>query len=185
MGIFEKLFGSNRPTLKKADIPDFEKVAEFVVWFIKHDPIVKAISSQSNNVIFNKGYRPRSGTQNNPESLNPNIGSLAEWFITRIFLDLNILEDAGKEQFKNLIDVYAESSKDPLITATTIGAKHGFTFENFIYEREVEKIPQAERAQFEENFLQDSVYHAQIRILAWLYHEYFGEWYQFKGKQEK
>lgn len=181
MGIFQKLFGSKRLTLRKMDIPSLEKVAEFVLWFIKHDSIVKAISSRSSNIIFNKGYRPRSGSRNNPESVNPNIGSLTEWFITRIFLDLNnLLKDATKDQFRALIDMYSEGSKDTLTTSATIGMRHGFNFENFIYEREIEKIPEAERVQFEENWLQDNVYHAQIRILSWLYHEYFGEWYQIK-----
>ena len=33
---------------------------------------------------------------------------------------------------------------------------------------------------FKVNFLDDCVLSAEIRILAWLYHEYFGEWYQLK-----
>ena len=73
MNIFQKLFDTKRPIIKKEDIPNFERVAEFITWFIKNEPIANAISSRSSNIIFNEGYRPKSGAQNNPETVYPNI----------------------------------------------------------------------------------------------------------------
>lgn len=186
MSIFQKLFGSKRPILKTEDIPNFEKVAEFVLWFIKNEPIANAVSNRNSNIIFNEGYRPKSGTQNNPESINANISSLAEWFITKIFIDLNILKDASKEEFRQFIDILDEAGTETLITAGEIAAKYDLNFENFVYEREIEKIPVGtEREWFKINFLDDNVLGAEIRILAWLYHEYFGEWYQLKEKRNE
>jgi hypothetical protein len=54
MSIFQKLFGQKRPTLKNDDIPNFEKVAEFVMWFIKNEPIANAISNRSSNTFSMK-----------------------------------------------------------------------------------------------------------------------------------
>lgn len=186
MNIFQKLFSQKRPTLKKNDIPNFEKVAEFVIWFIKNEPIANAISNRSSNIIFNEGYRPKSGTQNNPESVKPDINSLEEWFIVKIFIDLNMLKDANKDEFRQFIDILDEAGRETLITAGEIATKYDLNFESFVYEREIEKIPNgAEQEWFKINFLDDNVLGGEIRILAWLYHEYFAEWYQLREKRNE
>lgn len=185
MGFFKKLFSSKRPILKKMEIPDMEKVAGFVHWFIKNEPLVNVILNRSNNIIFNEGYRPKSGVQNNPESHNPNIGSLAEWFFTKIYIDLNFLKDSSKEKFREFIDLLDEAGKETLTNAGNIGDKYHLNFENFVYEKEIEKIPEgSDREWFKLNFLDDNVLGAEIRILAWLYHEYYGEWYQLKENRD-
>ena len=186
MNIFQRIFGQKRPAIKKDDIPNFEKIAEFIIWFIKNEPVVSTISNQSSNIIFNEGYRPKSGTQNNPESVKPDINSLAEWFIVKVFIDLNMLKDATKEEFRQFIDILDEAGRETLITAGEIATKYDLNFENLVYEREIEKIPAGtEREWFKINLLDDNVLGAEIRILAWLYHEYFGEWYQLREKRNE
>ena len=66
MKILSKLFGVKRPSLKKEDIRNFDKVAEFVLWFVKNEPIANAISNRSSILIFNEGFRPRYDNNNNP-----------------------------------------------------------------------------------------------------------------------
>jgi len=186
MSIFQRLFGQKRPALKKDNIQNFEKVAEFIIWFIKNEPIANAISNRSSNIIFNEGYRPKSETQNNPELVKPDINSIAEWFIVKVFIDINMLKDATKDEFRQFIDVLDEAGKETLITAGNIATKYDLNFEKFVYEREIEKIPDGtEREWFKRNFLDDNVLGAEIRILAWLYHEYFGEWYQLREKRNE
>jgi len=181
MSIFQKLFVSKRPTLKKKYIPSLDKVAKFVIWFIKYEPISNAISNRSSNIIFNEGYRPKSGIQNNPETYKSNINSLSEWFFIKIYLDLNMLKDANKNEFRQFIDSLDEASIETLTVAGEIATKYNMKFENIVYEKEIEKIPHGkERDWFKINFLADNVLAAEIRILAWLYHEYFREWYQLK-----
>ena len=181
MAIFKKLFGSKNLTLSKVDIPRFEKVAEFVLWFIKNDPFAKTISNPSSNFIFNEGYRPKSGTQKSPESINPAISSLTEWFITKIFIDLTIVKDASKDEFRQFIDLLDKAGEETLIKAGNIAIIYNFSAGSFVYEKEIEKIPPGEeREHFKAFVLQDNVLGAEIRILAWLYHDYFGEWYQIK-----
>ncbi|MFX1508299.1 MAG: hypothetical protein ACFFDC_19635 [Promethearchaeota archaeon] len=186
MGIFKKLLGKKRPVLERESIPEFGKVAEFVLWFIKNEPIVNTIPNKSINTIFNEGYRPKSGIQNNPESFNPNIKSLSEWFLTKMYIDLNMLKDATNAEFRQFIDMLDETSKETLVTSGLIGEKYDFNFEEFVYDAEIEKIPKGvERDLFKVNFLDDCVLSAEIRILAWLYHEYFGEWYKLKENRNE
>jgi hypothetical protein len=46
-------------------------------------------------------------------------------------------------------------------------------------DRELAKIPTAEEvAVFKQNYLDDLAFSAQVRVLAWLYRQYFGENYQ-------
>lgn len=181
MSIFQKLFNLTKPILKKEDVSNFEKVTRFVTWFIKNDQFVKVISNRSNNIIFNEGYRPKSGNKNNPESVDSEISSLTEWFIVKIFIDINMLKGVTGEEFRQFIDILQESGEETLITIGEITQKHNINFEDFIYEKEIEKIPVGtEREWFKINFLDDGVSGAEVRILAWLYHEYFNEWYQPK-----
>lgn len=178
MSIIKRLFGKKRPPLKKEDIPNFEKVAEFLMWFIKNEQFVNVICNRSSNIIFNEGYRPKCGTYNNPESIKSHIDSLVEWFILKVFIDLNMLKDESKENFKQFIDLLDEAGKETLISAHEIATKYNLIFDNFVYEREIKKIPRGpEREWFKVSFLADNVLGAEIRILMWLYHEYFGEWY--------
>lgn len=180
----KKLHSQQRFTLNKKDITNFEKVAEFVVWWIKNEPIASVISGRSSNIIFNEGYRPKLVNQNNPELVRQDINSLAKWFIVKVFIDLNILEDVAKDEFMKFIDILDEASEETLITAGNMGIKYDINFDNFVYEKEIEKISEeSERNLFKANFLSDNVLAAEIRILAWLYYNYFGEWYQLRHKR--
>jgi hypothetical protein len=96
------------------------------------------------------------------------------------------LKDASKDEFRQFIDILDEASTETLTTAGEIATKYDLNFENFVYERKIEKIPaRTEREWFKINYLDDNVLGAEIRIFAWLYHEYFGEWYQLKEKRNE
>lgn len=177
MGFFNK-----RPTLKKEDIPNADKVSEFVMWFLINEAIVKAISGVSNRIIFGEGFRPLMGESSDPEKIYPNIKSLTEWFMFKVFFDLNnYLKNANKDEFELFIDMLNKISGEALVVYGEIGIKYKMDFNNFVYEKEVGKIPdERERVVFKTNFLSDSVLAAETRILAWIYQDYFNEWY--KGK---
>jgi len=179
MGILKEIFGSAVPSLRKEDITDAAKVAELANWFIKNDRFAKPIGNPSCNVIFGEGYRPKSGTENTPEAVNTNIRDLTEWFVTKLFIDLNLLKDANREEFKSFLDMLGEASDETLANAGKIAMKYDLNLDSFVYENEIKKIPEGtEREWFKVNFLDDAVSAAEMRMLAWLYHQYFGEWYQ-------
>lgn len=180
MGIFKKLFGSKIPLLKKVDITNFTKVAELVNWFIENDKLV-TIKNPSLNILFAEGYKLKSGIKKEPETFNPNIRTLKDWFITKIFLDLNILKDASKEEFMKFIDELDEISSKALMAVGNIAMKYNINFKEFIYNREIEKIPKGiELESFKLNFFTGSIIASETRILGWLYHNFFGEWYEPK-----
>lgn len=180
MGILRNLFGLKRPRLKRPDILNGSKVAEFVMWFIRNDPQVRTISNLGSDTIFDEGYRPILANQRYLERL-AGANSLAEWFIGKLFIDLNILKESSKAEFEQFIDDLDKSSTQALSITMEIGLKYSVDFQNFVYEREIRKIPVGpKRELFKVNYLSDNVLASEMRILAWLYHKYFGEWYRVK-----
>lgn len=180
MGILRNLFALKRPRLKRPDISNGNKVAEFVMWFVRNDPQVRTISSPGSNMIFDEGYRPILVNQRDLESL-AGANSLAEWFVGKLFIDLNILKESSKAEFEQFIDDIDKLSTQTLTTTAERGLKYSVDFQNFVYKREIQKFPVGpERELFKLNYLSDNVLASEMRILAWLYHEYFGEWYKVK-----
>jgi len=178
MNIFPKFFEQKRPTLKRGNIPNFEDVSEFVIWFIKNEPIVNALSNRSINDFFNEGYRPKFESYNNPEAVGLNIGSLQVWFVVKLFIDLNILKDDDINRFGQFINDLDKAGMETLLTAGELAFKYKLILKTHTYEKEIEKIPEGvERELYKLNSLSDDVIAAEIRILAWLYHEYFNEWW--------
>ena len=183
MKIFQRLFIKNKPTLKRIDIPNFEKVSEFIVWFIKNEPIANALNNPSNHIIFNEGYRPLLEVDDIPDLTDPKIDNILKWFAVKFFYDLNKLSSANKNEFKQFLDKLVEIGDTTLSTAGNIGIKYNVDFQKFMYEKEIEKIPKGnEREMFKVNYLTDNFIGAEIRIMAWLYYNYFGEWYQLRKK---
>lgn len=131
---------SKFPTLKKEDIPNFNKVAIFVKWFMKNDELV-TISNPSTNILFAEGYRPKSGMPNDLESINQNISSVEEWFITKIFLDLNMLKDVTKEEFMQFIDILNEASIETLQQIPLIIAYWSRSVINFLIQSDTQQAP--------------------------------------------
>jgi hypothetical protein len=156
-------------------------VVTFVEWFLKNEKFVDVIRSRSSNIIYNEGFRPSVPVGVNPETASQKVKNLEEWFIRKIYGDLNLLKGKSKQHWKDFINKLDAAGKETLITAGEIGVKYSLTFENFVYEKEISKIPVgSEREHFKANFLSDNVIGAEIRILAWLYHQYFGEWYKIQ-----
>lgn len=173
------LSASTKPFIKRSDIPNLEKVSQFARWFIENDKFAKIIENTSCTIIFNEGYRPKSGKKNDPESVNPNIQTIIQWFVTKLFIDLNLLKEASKKEFHAFLDLLGESSDETLKTSCEIAMRYNIDFDSFVYERELDKIPEGtEREWFKLSLLDDSVLSAEMRILGWVYYIFFGEYYQ-------
>ena len=96
-----------------------------------------------------------------------------------------LLKNTDKREFKKFIDDLLKLGETTLSTAGNIAIKYGYKFENSTYENEIAKIPVGtERELFKVNFLTDNVLGAEARIMAWLYYDYFGDWYQHPYKNE-
>jgi len=167
-----------RPTLSRDEILDEIKTSEFIKWFIKNEPFANTITNRSSNIIFEAGHIPFVPLGYNP-SEDKKFDNLTDWFVAKLVQDIKNLRNASKTEFKDFLDKLGNAGNKTLITAGEIAHKYDLNFEKFVYENEIQKIPAGEeRETFKKNFLDDNVIGAETRILGWLYHEWFGEWYK-------
>lgn len=171
-----------RPVLSREETFDENKTSEFVKWFIKNEPFANAISNRSSNIIFEAGNIPSVPIGYNPPK-DKKFDNLSDWFVAKLTQDIKKLKTASKTEFKSFLDEHGEAGNKTLITAGELAVKYNLNFEKFVYEEEIQKIPAGkERDLFKKNFLDDNVIGAEQRILGWLYHEWFGEWYKIPEK---
>ena len=167
-----------RPVLSREETFDENKTSEFVKWFIKNEPFANAISNRSSNIIFEAGNIPSVPIGYNPPK-DKKFDNLSDWFVAKLTQDIKKLKTASKIEFKSFLDEHGEAGNKTLITAGELAVKYNLNFEKFVYEEEIQKIPAGkERDLFKKNFLDDNVIGAEQRILGWLYHEWFGDWYK-------
>lgn len=172
-----------RPTLSRDEILDEDKTSEFVKWFIKNEPFANTITNRSSNIIFEAGHTPFVPLGYNP-SKDKKFDNLTDWFVAKLVQDIKNLRNASKTEFKDFLDKLGNAGNKTLITAGEIAHKYDLNFEKFVYEEEIQKIPAGkERETFKKNFLDDNVIGAETRILGWLYHEWFEEWYKVPEKR--
>ncbi len=167
-----------RPVLSHEETFDENKTAEFVKWFIKNEPFANAISNRSSNIIFEAGNLPSVSFGHNP-SKDKKFDNLSDWFVAKLTQDIKKLKTASQSEFEDFLDKLGEAGNKTLITAGELAVKYNLNFDKFVYENEIQKIPAGkERNLFKKNFLDDNVIGAEQRILGWLYHEWFGDWYK-------
>lgn len=173
-----------RPTLSQDETLDEDKVSEFVKWFIKNDPFANVISNRSANIIFEAGYAPIVPLGYNP-SKDKRFDNLTDWFLAKLVQDIKNLREASETDFKDFLDKLGDASSKTLITHGVIAHKYYLNFEKFVYEKEIQKIPAGkERELFKQNLMDDDILGAELRILGWLYHEWFGDWYKIPEKED-
>jgi len=167
-----------RPTLYRDETFDKNKINQFVKWFIKNEPFVNAISNRSSNIIYEAGNTPSVPLGYNT-SKDKKFDNLTDWFLAKLMQDIKKLKTLSKIEFKDFLDKFVEAGNKTLMTVGELAVKYNLNFEKFVYEEEIQKIPAGkERDLFKKNFLDDNVIGAEERILGWLYHEWFGEWYK-------
>jgi len=155
---------------------DENGTSEFVMWFIDNDPFVKTITDQSSNIIFEDGCMPSILVGRNPSKKFCN---LIDWFIEKLTQDIEALRNASQMDFEDFLRQIDQESNKIFITSGKIAYKYNLDFKEFVYDKEIQKIPTGkERNLFKKNLLDDSVLGAESRILGWLYHEWFGDWYK-------
>ncbi len=168
----------SRPTLSIGDVSDKGRTIKFIEWFIKNEPLVSVVSSKSLNVIFDEGITPRVSYGYNPEK-SKDIDCLLDWFMEKTMEDIENLATMPKAEFKAFMDRLVRDGTRALIISGELGIKHDLNLKKYTYEKEIKKIPAGkERELFKKNFLNDNIIGAELRILGWLYHEWFAEWYK-------
>ena len=183
--MFGRLFGRSPPKLTLADARDFDKLIKFANWFLRNDPLVKPLNGPLCELLWNEGVRPVvANPLTNPElparATGETIPDLPTWFILKIRLDLTTwLSDGTQAQFRDYLDRLDAQGVETLTRVGELARTHGLDLADFVYSREIAKLPDDDtRYDFKENYLTDTALAAETRVLAWLYHDYFNEWYQ-------
>lgn len=183
MSFFRNLIGKSPPHISRVNLQDPQKCVGFLAWFMRNDPLVRIIAAPGPNAIFQEGFRPPAHEQHTDALLSS--VDLADWFGRMMYINFQLVSSMTKQEFVVFIDDLDSAGRQTLIMAGTLAGAFGLRLDQFIYNREILKIPEgAQRDAFKQNYLSDCVLGAEIRALTWLYHEWFGEWYQIKERRE-
>ncbi|MCM8768848.1 MAG: hypothetical protein NC911_04085 [Candidatus Omnitrophica bacterium] len=165
------------PVLTREECTSEAKVASFVHWFIIHDQAVQVIGLKEANNLFASGYLPEIVVGDNPAFYSKNFRSLAEWFAIKVLLDLQSLRKADQKRFAVFLSRVNQRAARALASAGEIAARYKLTGNPFEPE-EIGKIPPGWRQdKFKKSLLEANILTAEMRILGWVYHLWFGGWY--------
>lgn len=165
-----------RPTLSIGEVLDERKVTEFCMWFLINDSLAQI--GRSCSIIFEAGQKPHVPFGYDP-SEEGKFDTLTDWFVAKMNQDIRQLSSASAPDFKAFVDKLNSAHWPALHAACLIAERYGLNFRRFVYERQIQKIPAGEeRHAFKESLLNDAVIGAETRILGWLYHVWFGDWYE-------
>ncbi|HOJ41039.1 MAG TPA: hypothetical protein PKW42_06425 [bacterium] len=165
------------PALTREDCNNETSIAGFVHWFILYDSTVRVIGQKEANLLFESGYLPEVMVGDDPAHYSKKFRSLAEWFAIKILLDLQSLKKASQNGFAVFLSRLNRRAARALASAGETAARYGLTGNPF-EARQMEKIPSGWRQdKFKKDLLEVNLLTAELKILGWVYHLWFGGWY--------
>ena len=160
---------------------------------MKNDSQVQQILSPAIATLFEAGYRPEIDLANNPELLreqsNDEISTQHAhgWLSIRIWMDLFNIKKASEQDgnmeahFEHTIDLLDIYGTKTIMNAGEIVRQYNLNPLVKDLDKELKKIPtSAEKENFKQNFLADTLNATEIRILVWMYKELFNKNYKLK-----
>ncbi len=171
------MFRPRKPSIRREELADQTKIRAFIVWWVKNDNRVD-VANVSIHLIFTAGCQPKIFVGQDPEGEGQQFDSPVDWFVAKVSGDLQALSGASKQQFKDFIDSLTQAGTKTLVALGEAAEKYRIDC-NFVYAREINKIPEGEeRLRFNQNLLDDCMVWSESRILGWVYQQWFGEAYQ-------
>lgn len=173
-------------------IPHLEKL---LLWFLKNDPRVAIVASETITQLFSEGYLPDSLPDNDPKKLLEDqsagefkIENQLVWIYARLWLDLVVATKAVEEQgiefdkaLEGRIDVIEKQTADTLLRAGELVVKYGLDPVVKDLDKELSKIlTEEERETFKKNYLADTLVSTEARLLGWIYKDLFKKDYKIK-----
>lgn len=152
-------------------------VRDVVLWFITNDKWTREINTRSMFLLHNLTWpdRAKPQTQENIEDVGNN---------PVLYLASVVMKDVeecaeNKDNFRNLIQKLFDLSGETLKESSTIALRYDINTEQFDIDRAMEKIGNIkEQARFASSLCFDRIASARLRILGWIYHELYGEWFK-------
>lgn len=167
------------PAFQPEDLSSEIALANYVDRFLAQDRMARELLNPSNVMLFSEGYRPRVGIPNDPEAAGSRFDQLRSFFIRKLYLDLRSVSPFTQERLEAFIDQIGTASDTTVICAGEIAVRHNFRVEGrFNFQRELRKVPPgSERETFKNCWLNDAVLGTELRIIAWMYEQLYGEPY--------
>jgi hypothetical protein len=174
--------GASNPNLPALTLDDAERedrVTIFVDTFLKRDSQASQLLNPSNLALHTEGYRPSIGVFHDPEKDAAKIVDLKQYFTKKLYLDLKALRPFRKQTFQTFLDEIGKAADQTVMCAGEIVVKYNLQVEGrFNFEKEISKVPNGpEKERFKQCWLNDFILGTELRMLAWIYGQFFGEAY--------
>jgi len=159
-------------------------IKDITLWFINNDKWTKEINTKSQFLLHNLIWPESTKSTIQKDIKNPENNPVL--YLTRL-----IIKDVDKcgqnrDKFRDLIQKLFDLSGETLKRCSRITLKYNIDVKNFNIDRAMKKIGKAEeQTQFANSLYFDRMTSARLRILGWIYHELYGEWYKDFVKEEK
>lgn len=190
------LFGDKAPKIKREEIDSFGMLytlGELFDWFQRHDKRFRfLVNNESIKALLEEGFYPsyaesRDVMAKKVQDLvkhdmdsQPAIFTLKSWFPYRIFLDIYAFKEAGQTWFRAFLDGLVEKDRMAMSVVRKMARDYSFDAQTSDWNEETKKIPKEKRQEFKQGWLDETLLNAEVRLLGWIYHEFFDEWYQPK-----
>jgi hypothetical protein len=152
-------------------------VRDTVLWFITDDKWTREINTRSMFLLHNLilPERAKHQTRENIEDVGNNPGL---YLASVVMKDIEECAE-NKDNFRNLIQKLFDLSGETVKESSTIALRYDINTEQFDIDRAVQKIGNIkEQARFASSLYFDRIASARLRILGWIYHEFYGEWFK-------
>jgi hypothetical protein len=169
----------NLPAFTLEDAEREDRITIFVDTFLKRDSQASQLLNPSNLALHTEGYRPSIGVIHDPEKGAAKIPDVKQYFTKKLSLDLKALRPFRKQTFQTFLDEIGRAADQTLICTGEIVVKYNLQVEGrFNFEEEFSKVPNGlEKERFKQCWLNDAILGAELRMLAWIYGQFFGETY--------
>ena len=147
------------------------------MWFVANDKWTKEINTKSmfllHNLIWPEGTKRRAHENIENVKNNPVL-----YLASVVIKDVEACAE-NKHKFTNLIQKLFDVSGETLKESSRIALRYDINTQQFDIDRAMEKIGNIkEQARFASSLYFDRITSARLRILGWIYHELYGEWFK-------
>lgn len=189
------MFFFNKPPKTTLDnLLEVIHLEKLLYWFLKKDAFFKTLKSDKVRNLFQQGYGidVKSDTytlfQKGPiESRN-----IFKYLVTMLWSDIvDIVESMqssehkdrpAKEFFAEKIKFIGEEADQTIQIIFTISEKYSINPADF-KEEELSQLNTSDNQKFKDAFVKDALLSSEMRILAWIYKDLFGETFEFTKGQ--
>ncbi|MCK9329997.1 MAG: hypothetical protein M0Q94_09010 [Candidatus Cloacimonetes bacterium] len=170
-------------------------IAKVVEYFIINEKQMSLLESECLVSLFNNGYSPLIADEdfNNPKKIEEidntaTINTPKKWLIARLWLDLINFKDISQKTNTPLnkiifdyLELLGEQNNKTLITAGLIAKEYEVCDLDDKWESEINKIKnKSKKENYKINYVNDTLFSAEMRVLAWFYKELFNKEFEFK-----